>query len=107
MTLFNAANTPPQMIVSQVVMGLLQVRKGIEAAEELYAFSAGVSSEELQALPPDGPGFSQADADAIRSACADAFALAELYRKGTTTQSYPDGYVLGATQQRVIAGRVM
>ncbi len=107
MTLFGAATTPPQQIVSNIVTALLKTRQGVDAAEGLFAWSSGVTRDELMAGPPDGPGLTGEDADAILAACADAGGFAALYRTGTDPRNPPAGTAYGASMQRVIGPRIM
>lgn len=114
MTLFNAAGTSSQAIVSQVTQTLTAIRSAMDAARDLHAWSSGIADTDLTAAPPDGPGMALADADALLSACADAYALACYYGDGSDTDGLPPGsypqppsaYAYGASQRRVIGPRM-
>lgn len=106
MGLINGGNTPPSQIIAMVQVGLIQYRAAMAVAEQLYGWSQAVSVSDLTAAPPDGPGMVQSDAEAILSACADAWGHAQLYQTGTDPRSVPANYNYGASQKRVIGPRM-
>lgn len=106
MTLFNAANANAATLVYQVQQALAQIRSAMQTAEALHDWSAGTALADLTAAAPDGPGMPQADAQAILSACADAYGLSQLYNTGTDPRNPGAGYVYGASQKIVIGPKV-
>jgi hypothetical protein len=106
MTMFNAANANPQTIVSQVQAALVQIRSAMLTAQALYGWSSGTAMGDLTAAPPNGPGLPPADAQAVLSACADAYGLSLLYTTGTDPRNPGAGYVYGASQKIVIGPRM-
>jgi hypothetical protein len=108
MAMFNITPNGAQVLIQQAVLALTQFRNGINAVEDAYKWSSGVSEADLMAQPPDGLGMSQANADALLSALADAHAVAEYFNTGLPPGTYPQppsGYVYGASVRRVIGPR--
>lgn len=103
--MFNAANASGQVIISNVQAALAQIRSAMTAAKYLNDFSSAVSLADLTAPAPDGPGLDSATAQAILSACADAYGHSLLYQAGTDPRNVPAGYVYGASQKLVLASR--
>jgi len=103
--MFNAENASAEVIIQQVQGALIQIRDAQTAAQYLRDFSAAVSLSDLTAAPPNGPGMSTATAQAILSACADAWGHAQLYQAGTDPRNPGAGYVYGASQKLVISSR--
>lgn len=104
--MFNAANLSPQGLIAQVSNGLVVIRAGMDIADDLYAWSSGVSAGDLTSLGPNP--MSSGDANAILSAIADAHALAGLYNTGLPPGTYPQppsAYVYGASQRIVMGPR--
>jgi hypothetical protein len=102
---FNAAGTDARQIISQVAQVFIQIRSAHHAAEDLHAWAAGISRDDLIAAPPNGPGMDPDDADTVLSAVNDAYGQAQQYDQGETTATFPAGYVFGAAQRRVIGSR--
>lgn len=105
MTMFNGSNASPQAIIGQVQSALAQIRAAVPVAEALNGWASGVALDDLTAQPPDGPGLPEADAQAILSACADAWGWVQLYNTGTDSRNPGPGYVYGASQRIVIGPR--
>jgi soluble lytic murein transglycosylase-like protein len=103
--MFNAGNTSPQSVISQVQQGLAQIRSAMQTAEALHDWAAAVAQADLTNPPPAGLGMPAADAQAILSACADAYGHFLLYSTGTDPRNPPAGYVYGASQKLVIGSR--
>lgn len=98
--MFNATGLTSQQVTNNVITILQRIRSDLEAAQDLYGWSAGLSNAELVAI-----GFSSADASAIQSAIADANALAQIYDTGLPPGTYPQppsALVYSASQRRVI-----
>jgi hypothetical protein len=102
---FNAGSSNGQVIINNVVTALAQVRGAMTAARYLHDFSSAVSLADLTAVAPDGPGLDPATAQAILSACADAYGHSLLYDTGTDPRNVPAGYVYGASQKLVLGSR--
>lgn len=103
--MFNAVNASSQGIINQVQQVLVSVRDAMDDASRLYAWSSAIALTDLTAVPPDGPGMPEADAQAILNACADAWGLYCLYNTGTDTRNPGAGYNYGASQKIVIGPR--
>jgi hypothetical protein len=103
--MFNGANSNAASIISQVQQALLQIRKATELGLELYGWSSAIALSDLTAAPPNGPGMPLADAQAILSACADAYGYSMLYSTGTDPRNPGAGYPYGASQKIVIGPR--
>jgi hypothetical protein len=87
-------------ILNNVQSKLVQLRAALEAVNDLYGWASGVSSADLV-----GIGFSQADANALLSAIADARAEYLIRTTGLPPGTYPQpasAYVYGASQNQVI-----
>jgi len=102
----------PQSLTNQVQQTLGALRNAIDAVDELYAWSSGVSEQELIDLgfaTSPGDDTTSPDALAILSACADANAIAVIYRTGQAPESYPqvtgDPYVFAESIARVLGPR--
>lgn len=104
--MFNAANVNGQLIINNVQALLAQIRDAnTSKAQYLHDFQAEVSLADLTAVPPDGPGLDSATAQALLSACADAWGHAQLYQTGTDSRNPGAGYVYGASQKLVLSSR--
>lgn len=84
-------------ILQQAQNALLNLRRALQQCADLYAFTSGVPTADLEAL-----GFTPADTAAVLSGIADANALASLYETGSLPDSYTLPYVFGASQRVVI-----
>lgn len=101
--MFNSANLQPGQVIAQVSQCLVVIRNAMDVADNLYAWSSGVSLADLE-----GIGMSQADAQALQSAIADAHAISSLYNNGLPPGTYPQpssAYAYGASQRLVIGPR--
>lgn len=103
--MFNGASVNGQVIVNNVTTALAQIRSAMTAARYLHDFSSAISLNDLTAVPPDGPGLDSATAQALLSACADAYGFSQLYDTGTDPRNPPAGYVYGASQKLVLGSR--
>lgn len=106
MAVFNAQGMTAQALINHVGSKLLEHRKALAALAELYKWSSGVSSADLTALPPDGPGMKAADADSLLAAIADARAEYLVHTTGQAPATYPQvtgtPYTFENSQNRVI-----
>jgi hypothetical protein len=75
---------------------LMALRLALEAAADFYAWLSAYSSADLVAI-----GFTQADADALLTAFADANELAVLYNGGDLG-TYTLPYNFSASQRKII-----
>lgn len=90
-------------ILQQAQTVLLNVRRAHEAAADLQAWMAGIG---LADLTDPAVGLSQADAEAILTAVADAAAGAQIYETGLPPGTYPQpsGAYVYAASQRIVIG---
>lgn len=106
MAVFNPEGMTAQALINHIAQKLLAHRETLAALAELYKWSSGVSSADLAAMPPDGPGMRVADADALLGAIADARAEYLVHTTGQAPGSYPqvagDPYIYENSQNRVI-----
>jgi hypothetical protein len=109
MAIFNAAGMSATALLNHVGGKLLAHRKALAELADLYKWSSGVSSADLTAQPPAGPGLTQPDADALLSAIADARAEYLIHTTGQAPASYPQvptsapgPYIYETSQNRVI-----
>lgn len=100
MSVFNPVQNSSGVIAGNVAQRLLNLRNALDAVQDLYGWSSGLSAADLEAV-----GFSAADASTLLSAVADAHALAQIYSTGLPPGTYPQpssAYVYAATQRQVI-----
>jgi hypothetical protein len=102
---FNGANQNANVIITQVQTALAQIRAAMNAAANLNGWASGIALTDLTAASPDGPGMADADAQALLSACADAYGLSLLYTTGTDPRNVATGYNYGASQRLVLGSR--
>jgi hypothetical protein len=109
LAIFNAEGMTAQALINHVAQRLLAHREALTKMAELYKWSSGVSSADLTAQPPAGPGLAQPDADAILSAIADARAEYLIHTTGQAPATYPQvptsapgPYIYETSQNRVI-----
>jgi hypothetical protein len=98
--LFEASGLTEQGITSRTITVLSNLRDALTQAADLQAWMSGVAVADLEVL-----GFTTADANAVKSACADGEALFEYYQNGKPPSTYPQPastYVYGASQRQVI-----
>ena len=98
--MFNATGLTAATVAQNVIAVLKNHRRALEDVSELYAWSSGIATADLQAI-----GFSATDAAALLSAIADAHAEYLLYATGLPPSTYPQparAYVYAATQSGVI-----
>jgi hypothetical protein len=101
MAIFNAANTNPGVLIANVVQELKNHRAALDALNDRYAWSSGISAADLQAAPIS---MTAADANALLAAIADAHAEYLIHTTGTDPSHPPAGpaYVYAASQNQVI-----
>ncbi len=90
-----------EIIRGQVTSRLVNARRALREAADVYAWLSAYSSADLVAV-----GFTQEDADALFSAAADISALYGIYTTGLPPSSYPQpasAYVY-ANSGRVVTG---
>lgn len=100
MTAFATGITPGQ-ILANVQQRLLNLRRALEDAADLQAWAAAISDADMATAS----GLEAADAGTLKSAIADAAALAALYETGLPPSTYPQpaqAYVYGNSQRQVI-----
>jgi len=100
MAVFNPTQNNSGVVAGNVTQRLLALRNALDAVQDLYGWSSGISLADLEAI-----GFSAADASSLLSAVADAHALAEIYSTGLPPGTYPQpasAYVYAASQRQVI-----
>lgn len=100
--------TSPQAVVNQVSGVLTNLRNSLAAAKELQLSLAGVSIQDLIAFgfavdPNDDT--QSPDAQAIKSAVADADGFAQLFDTGTDSRDPGAGYIYGQSIRAVIGTR--
>lgn len=100
--MFNSANLQPGQVIERVSQSLVVVRNAMNVADNLYAWSSGISPGDLE-----GIGMAAGDAQALLSACADTWGHAQLYRTGTDPRNPPANYNYGASQRLIIGPRLM
>jgi|SRR5215472_1304256 len=89
----------PQAQCLSIIQGKLRtIRDGLSEARELHAWAAGLSNAEIS----EATGLTDADAQTLKSAMADAAGLADLYSLGTDDRNPGAGYVYGQSQVQVI-----
>lgn len=87
-------------VLSLVQGKLVTLRNALEAVADLHGWSSGIAASDLVSL-----GFSQADANTLLAAIADANAVAQIYSTGLPPSTYPQpgsAYVYAASQRQVI-----
>lgn len=102
--------TSPQAVVNQVSGVLANLRNSLAAAKELQLSLAGVSIQDLIAFgftPDPDDGTQSADAQAIKSAVADADGFAQIFDSGADSRNPGAGYIYGQSIRNVIGTRQM
>lgn len=88
-------------VLATVQSNLVQLRTALDRVAQQYKWAAGVAAADLVAL-----GFTESDANAVLSACADAAALSDYYNVGAPQHgSYPQpasAYAYGTSQATVL-----
>lgn len=100
MTAFTTGMSSGQ-ILANVQQRLLNLRRALEDAADLEAWSSGITAADMATVT----GLDDADTATFQSAIADAAALASMYDTGLPPGSYPQpasAYVYGASQRMVI-----
>lgn len=101
MTIFTAGNANVDTIVNRTTQFMINMRDNFEGIIDMQAWVSAQSDAQLEAL-----GFSAGDLTMLRSALADANAMAQIYLTGLPPGTYPQpasAYVY-ATSMRAIIG---
>lgn len=103
MTIFNGgANLNSGVIVNQAIAALKSHRQALNALNDLYSWSSGITPADLEAAPYN---MTAADANALLSAIADAHAEYMIHATGQPPGTYPQAssaYVYSASQNQVV-----
>lgn len=100
MTAF-AGGLSPAQVVTTVQQRLLALRQALEQAADLQQWSSAIAEADMSAVT----GLDDADTATLKSAIADAAALADMYDTGLPPAGYPQpasAYTYGASQRLVI-----
>lgn len=101
MAIFSAGNVSTTSIASRAVALCTNLRNDLQDLIELEDYLSAQADADLEAL-----GFSASDLSMLRSAVADANALAQIYLTGLPPGTYPQpasAYIY-ATSMRAIIG---
>lgn len=105
MAIVNAANVTAAGLMQSLRQALRNHQRALEVIEETYAWAAGISAADLEAMPPNGPGMTSADAMAFLTAVNDAHAEYLLHTTGLPPGTYPQppsAYVYAASQNALM-----
>lgn len=105
MAIINAENWTAGQIMARVSGALVNHRQAMEVLNSIYAWTSGITAADLEAAPPNGPGLSVVDANAVLTAVADAHAEYLIHVTGQAPSSYPQvssPYVYAASQNALI-----
>lgn len=101
MTIFTAGNANVDTIVNRSTQFMVNMRDNFENIVDMFQWVSAQSDGDLEAL-----GFSAGDLSMLRSALADANAMAQIYLTGLPPGTYPQpasAYIY-ATSMRAIIG---
>ena len=101
MTIFTAGNANVGTIVNRSTQFMINMRDNFEEIIDMFEWVSAQSDGDLEAL-----GFTAGDLSMLRSALADANAMAQIYLTGLPPGTYPQpasAYIY-ATSMRAIIG---
>jgi hypothetical protein len=105
--MFQAGNSATG-ITNNVQRALVNLRNALSDCEQMQLWAVGVSMADLIAAgfatDPDDDTTSP-DAQAIKSALADASAFASIFDTGNWPDGYPSPYIFGASIRNIIGPR--
>jgi hypothetical protein len=103
MTIFTAGNASVDTIVNRATQFMVNLRDTFTEIEDLDNWMVAQSDADLEAL-----GFTAGDLSMLRSALADANALAQICNTGLPPGTYPQppsAYVYAASMRQIIGPR--
>jgi hypothetical protein len=98
-------NVTPTQFIQMATERLLALQRALKGVEEFQTYLAGISSADLQATGTSGLSLSEAYANGVKSAFADADAVRQFWETGLPPGTYPQppsAYVYQASAAPII-----